>query len=164
MKDLVAFDLETNGFSASKHSVLSLSAQRMRVIKDELVIVPKSRYTRYYYATEAYNPEAIRVNGLDEDEIMRRRTEAHNLKKTPTTKFYTQLYLDDDYFELYAKDCILAAHNINFDNKFLLFHAPTKFCTQMSNTDIVKAPSKKSGHLYKWPSLKETAEYYEISV
>ncbi len=153
--NIVFFDLETNGLNAHT-SVLSFSG--IRAVLHGSTLEELARLNRYYYPIEPLNPDAVAVNGLTEDEITSQRDGAT----------YPRHFIDDlDVIKAFFEGMDLAvAHNIAFDIMFLPapITLPKKlFCTMKTNTDIVMAEFD-DGSPGKWPSLRETADYYEIDL
>lgn len=151
---LIIFDLETNGLS-DKHSVLSCSAIKYDIDPNTCELSELARFNRYYYPVEQFDPAAISVNGLTKEVITEKRG----------TATYPEHFKMDSDFEVFCNDTKrFAAHNISFDSRFVPFIAKQKkFCTMMTNTDIVAVYFMKSKRDWKWPKLSETAAYYSIS-
>jgi DNA polymerase-3 subunit epsilon len=155
--NVVFFDTETNGLKKTS-SVLSLSALRVQYdgfrdgyIKGNLF----DNYSHYYFRRpdDPYNEEAISVNGLTDNRIKELREGFHN----------PEHFEDDKSFESFCHCCThFVAHNIHFDRQFLSFPLKYTFCTMLANQPVLKLPLHGKGN--KWPSLKETAEYYKIDL
>lgn len=150
---LIIFDLETNGLS-DNHSVLSCSAIKYDIHPTTYELNELSRFNRYYYPVEQFDPVAISVNGLTKEVITEKRG----------TAIYPEHFHMDSDFEVFCSDTKrFAAHNISFDSRFVPFIAKQKkFCTMMTNTDIVAVYFMKKKRDWKWPKLSETAAYYGI--
>lgn len=156
-KNVVFFDFETNGFGGA--SVLSFSGIRSVTAEGGILKEESSRLNRYYYPIEPYNPSAVAINGLTEDEITRRRGDGT----------YPRHFCDDlDVIKgFFAGVDMAVAHNIAFDVTFLpatvVLNIPKKLCTMKANTYVVMAEFD-DGSPGKWPSLRETADYYGIEL
>jgi DNA polymerase-3 subunit epsilon len=151
---LIIFDLETNGLS-NNHSVLSCSAIKYDIDPNICELSELDRFDRYYYPVEEFDQAATSVNGLTKEVITEKRGNA----------IYPEHFKMDSDFEVFCSDTKrFAAHNISFDSRFIPFMAKhKKFCTMMTNTDIVAVYYMKSKRDWKWPKLSETAAYYNIS-
>lgn len=73
----------------------------------------------------------------------------------------------DDKKEFYnfAKDAeMMVSHNVKYDMKFFeKLNDKKRFCTMVSNVNITKLEFEYCGNtFYKFPKLKETAEFYNI--
>lgn len=144
MKNIIFFDIETNGLKES--SVLSLSALKVKYYNkiDKFIVI--DIFDRYYYRImgEAVNKKAIEINGLTDLKITQLRNKAE----------YPKYFKDDiDSFVFFCENSILfVAHNIDFDKSFLCLDFPYSFCTMKANYFIKK----------KWLTLAETVQYYHI--
>ena len=152
---VIIFDTETNGLENC--SVLSISAIKIDVDLKLNSYKEIGRFNRFYFRNEGekINAEAVAVNGLTDEEILRRRVES-DIK-------YSKYFEKDKDFVDFCKDTNhFVAHNISFDRKFIPFDLKTQFCTKESNIDILKIPGKFGK--YKWPRLNETAKFYGIEL
>jgi len=155
--NVVFWDTETNGLM-KYHSVLSISAIKCSFIIEDGKINSDiiERYERFYFRKpgEKIGKEAIAVNGLTDAIIKKRRGGAD----------YPENFCDDiDSFRLFCSDTKhFAGHNIFYDKQYINFWLPNTFCTMMSNNKIINL--KKSSGGLKFPSLKETAEFYKIEI
>ena len=132
---LAFIDFETNGFKGS--SVLSVA-----VIRED-----GETFNRYYYPTEDFNPDAIRVNGLTKEKITELRAGAN----------YAKHFIDDlDFVKFMVPVDRLVAHNIAFDYSFLpntvKKHINGVFCTMKANAKYFE-----NG---RWPKLAACAKLY----
>lgn len=153
-KKIVVFDTETNGLNDC--SVLSVSAIKILVDLELNSCKKIKKFNRFYFRNknEKINEEAIKINKLTDEKISFKRQ----------GKKYPEYFEKDNGFEKFCKDTeYFVAHNIDFDSKFLSFELKNKFCTQKSNINIVKKESGTEGK-YKYPSLMETAEFYNIKL
>jgi len=159
MKKVLFFDTETNGFQGS--SVLSFSGYIVGFEEDGKFKLLET-INRFYFPQEAYNENALAVNHLDEATVTEKRQDVT----------YRKHFLDDTELLEKIKECDkFVAHNARFDVSFLPFEVKQKdiFCTMLTNTDIVKIPNTRgfgrrgSWGGYKWPKLKETANYYKVT-
>ena len=145
---VVHVDVETNGFSRSDSSLLSVYAEKEC----------GEKYERFYFPVEEYNKKAIAVNGLDEDEVEKRRGDAT----------YPAHFKDDhaDLDEFLSGCTKFVAFNVSFDFKWMpqdyQDSSPKLYCTMKNCKDMVGALNVK-GHK-KNPNLKEAAEYFHIKV
>lgn len=154
------FDTETNGLSFLD-SVLSFSAYLVKFTKvgEDIKVKIEEKIDRYYMPQGEFNPEAIAVNGLYEDKIMKNRGDDCK---------YPIHFKDDNYIlELCERADKFVAHNINFDCRYMPIEISKsdRFCTMLTNTDVVKIVKYKSktGKLcYKWPKLSECVKHYNI--
>ena len=161
MKDrtFIVFDFETNGFFP-KASALSLSAQKIRIIsKNSYEVIEK--IDRYYYPKEdeAYQEEAIKVNGLDKPTVD---------KKRGLDCEYPREFKQDSYFYRMCKGCnSYIGHNLEYDLKGVLWLKPSEiniFDTMMDNVDVVKKPNQNGYSGYGWPKLIETVNHYNLPI
>lgn len=153
MREIIIFDLETNGIRDC--SVLSISAIKLEVDIENLNVREIGKFDRYYYRNpgEKINFGAIRVNGLTDENISILRKDRNYSK-----------YFEEDYdFEDFCDGVKhFVAHNISFDSQFLKIPYMRKFCTMNENVENLKIEGKYGK--YKWPKLNETAKYYGIEV
>lgn len=150
--NIIVFDVETNGLS-KEYSVLSCSAIKYQFDPNAYEMKEVDRFDRYYYPLEEFNPSATAVNGLTRTVIDERRADAS----------YSRNFNDDHAFEDFCKGVNrFIAHNISFDCKFVSLPGKVKFCTMITNTDIVAASMHPRKNEWKWPTLSETATYYGI--
>jgi len=152
---VIIFDTETNGLENC--SVLSISAIKIDVDLKLNSYKEIGRFNRFYFRNEGekINAEAVAVNGLTDEEILRRRTESG-------MKYSKYFEKDRDFIDFCKGIEHFVAHNISFDRKFIPFDLKTQFCTKESNIDILKIPGKFGK--YKWPRLNETAKFYGIEL
>lgn len=148
---MIIFDTETNGFKGS--SVLSISAIRVDFNHANQTFSKVAEYDRYYFRSpgEQANFHAIRVNGLSDNVIDKKRSMAN----------YPLHFSDDipSFKEFCGTSALFVAHNIQFDQHFIPFKLPNTFCTMRTNTGIVNA-----GWTGKWPKLSEAANHYAINI
>lgn len=152
---VIIFDTETNGLENC--SVLSISAIKIDVDLKLNSYKEIGRFNRFYFRNEGekINAEAVAVNGLTDEEILRRRTESG-------MKYSKYFEKDRDFIDFCKGIEHFVAHNISFDRKFIPFDLKTQFCTKESNIDILRIPGKFGK--YKWPRLNETAKFYGIEL
>ena len=153
-KNVIVFDTETNGFNDC--SVLSISAVKLKIDLENKEIEKIGKFDRYYFRkqNEEINKEAIKINGLTDEEITKKR----NGEK------YSKYFLEDkDFIDFCRGIKHFVAHNISFDSKFMPFELENQFCTKETNIEICKLPSGFNGK-YKWPRLSEAAEFYKIEM
>lgn len=149
-KSIIIFDLETNGLKGA--SVLSISAVKANYRAETDSFDIDESYNRFYFRNkgEALNHKALEINGLTDEVIKERRNKAD----------YPERFIEDiNSFKQFCKGSALyIAHNISFDSAFIPFIQSSShtFCTMLNNTFI-----NKTG---KWPTLKATAQYYNIPV
>jgi DNA polymerase-3 subunit epsilon len=162
-RPLVVFDLETNGLS-NRSSVLSCSAFKFSIRSstpaegtagfsinpDNPFVFPEAGplqltrvFERYYFSREPENMGAIRVNGLSEEVIRRRRG----------NEDWPAYFSDDQEFLDFLGDAgLFVAHNIDFDAQFVPFlYDKPLVCTMKSNS------------IGKYPKLAELARRFKIS-
>lgn len=152
---VIIFDTETNGLENC--SVLSISAIKIDIDLKLNSYKEIGRFNRFYFRNknEEINEDAIAINGLSDEEILKRRTNS-NAK-------YSKYFIKDKDFVNFCKDTKhFVAHNISFDRKFIPFDLKNQFCTKESNIDILKIPGKFGK--YKWPRLNEAAKFYGIEL
>lgn len=149
-KPYIVFDTETNGFEPEKHSVLSVAAIKYKSIDEPIEI---ERFQRFYFPIEPYEPKAIKINNLSEEVIKRNRHERYPLH-----------FVDDSSFQNFCSGIEnYVGHNVQFDIKFIPFLKEVNtFDTMMLNKDIVKSEWNEFRKDWKWPTLQETARYYEL--
>ena len=147
---ITIFDLETNGFKGS--SVLSISALEIKYLETMNKFGIVNVYSRFYFPNEGekIKDSALKIHGLDEARIkeLRDGVDYPNYFKNDIESFLT-----------FSKNSsIYVAHNIKFDSSFIPFSGKDieLFCTMENNIFI-----NRSG---KWPTLEETAKYYEIKL
>jgi len=153
--NVIFWDTETNGLQ-KQHSVLSISAIKADIEINENKINSQitDRYERFYFRkpNEKIGIEAINVNGLTDDVIKIERNNAN---------YPEYFYNDINSFHLFCSDTKhFVGHNISFDKKYINFGLKHIFCTMKTNTYIIKL--KNANGKIKFPSLNETAHFYEI--
>lgn len=153
--NIIVLDIETNGLH-SEYSVLSCSAIKYDVNLRDCTMIELGRFDRYYYPAEPFESKAIAINGLTKEEISRRRG----------SSIYSMLFANDRDFEKFCSNVHgFVCHNVDFEARFVRQMSKRRsFCTMKSNTNIVKTAFLEWKKEYKWPTLKETADYYGISV
>ena len=153
--NVIIFDTETNGLENC--SVLSISAIKIDIDLKLNSYKEIGKFNRFYFRNEGeeINAEAVAVNGLTDEEILRRRVELG-------IKYSKYFEKDRDFIEFCKDTNHFVAHNISFDRKFIPFELKNQFCTKESNIDILKIPGKFEK--YKWPRLNETAKFYGIEL
>lgn len=149
----IVFDVETNGLE-KEYSVLSCSAIKYHIDLETYETSAIDRFDRFYFPVEEFNYSAIYINGLTRDVITQRREEGK----------YPEHFRTDSDFETFCSDTKrFVAHNISFDMQFIPFmEGKKKFCTMMTNMDIVCAYFLEWKNQWKWPKLSETAIHYGI--
>ncbi len=149
--NVAVVDLETNGLD-TEDSVLSISLIAERIETPPLRIVETKRINRYYYPVERFRASAIAYNGLSEREISNRRRYAS----------YPRHFREDrEMAEILSEFDCLISHNASFDIGFLGdFYSGNYFCTMRSNIRRVRRQRRVGS--FKYPSLTETAQKYEI--
>ena len=145
MKDFIIFDLETNGLQGS--SVLSISALRIKLIRDWNRLLPVNSFNRFYFIKpgEGINTQALKVHRLTE-EILRKHRQCVD---------YPEYFIEDlPIFLDFVKGCDLAVgHGIEFDLSFIPNSTFKKFfCTMKANTPRGQ----------KWPKLSQVAERFGV--
>lgn len=153
IKKIIFFDVETNGLKGT--SVLSMSAMKMSFNTENLEMYKLGEFNRFYYRDkgELLNEEAIKVNGLTDEEITRRRSESELI--------YPLTFKEDiNSFIEFCDSCEhYVAHNIRFDRDFIPFKLNYQFDTMIENIDIVRIMSLRG---FKWPKLLECAKFYNV--
>ena len=133
-KNIIFFDVETNGFQGS--SVLSMSAIKVNYNFGKSEWLKVSEFNRFYFREEdeEMNEGAINVNGLTDEVIaLERKKLKDKIGDYPLT-----FKKDMDNFFLFCQDTDhFVAHNINFDRSFVDFSLKNQFDTMMENIDIV---------------------------
>lgn len=158
-KTVIVLDLETNGLKKEK-SVLAVGAIKYIVGADKS-LTEKERFVRYYFAREREDPNAIIVNGLTKKKIEELRGE-----NCPYPKYF---YEDFSTFTDFCSDCL---HYVIFNAKFdMQFIKPAEdsaendwhiFDVMTENTNILCLKRREGDTDYKFPSLKETLDFYGI--
>lgn len=153
--NIIVLDIETNGLS-SRFSVLSCSAIKLNVSLLNCTFNELDRFDRYYYPIEPFEAKAIAINGLTKEEISRRRGGAT----------YPMHFTHDKDFDRFCGDVHgFVCHNTDFESRFVAQMGQCrKFCTMKTNTGVVKTRYLSWKEDYKWPTLEETAQHYEIHV
>lgn len=152
---VIIFDTETNGLNDC--SVLSISAIKIDVDLKINSYKEIERFDRFYFRNEGeeINADAIAINGLSDEEILKSRTDSN-------AKYSKYFEKDKDFIEFCKDTKHFVAHNISFDRKFIPFELEHQFCTKESNVEILKIPGKNGK--YKWPRLNEAAKFYGIEL
>lgn len=155
MTKIIFFDVETNG-KEKGCSVLSISAIKCQFNGKEVIEVEKP-FIRYYYRKpgEKIDQKALEINGLNDKEI--------ELKRKDST-YELFFFMDEESFHDYCRGVNhFVGHNIDFDEKYINnFKLKYTFCTMRENTNIIQIKNEKGKN--KWPTLEETAKYYEIEL
>lgn len=154
-KKIIFFDVETNGFKGT--SVLSISAMKILFNTETLEMIKLGEFDRFYFRNdgEEINLGAIKINGLTDEEIEKRRSQS--IEKYPRT------FIEDiDNFKDFCENAEhFVAHNIKFDRDFIPFILKYQFDTMLENIDIVRI---YGDYGYKWPKLMECADHYNIKI
>lgn len=163
---ILFMDCETNGLYADECSVLSVSAIKVLFeVHTQKILEEISRFERFYYLpkNEKINWRAIDVNGLTPEVLDEKRKNVS----------YSKTFKKDSDWRKYISDVdLFVSHNIEFDSSFLI---PKKilndkkkkfFCTMESNIYEIKIEFDYCSPYgdYKYPSLFETANYYNIDI
>lgn len=157
IKKVIFFDVETNGVTPL-NSVLSISAMKVTFDTESNKMIKLDEFDRFYFRNEGEQPnlDALKVNGLYDEEIERRRAMS-SIKYPKTFKE------DIDNFYIFCDNAEhFVAHNIRFDRQFIPFNLKYQFDTMIENIEIVKVPNLTGFSKYKWPKLMECANYYNI--
>lgn len=153
---LIFFDVETNGFKGS--SVLSISAMRIVYNINSQELIKTGEYNRFYFRREGepISQGAIDVNGLNDEEIERRRSLSEEI--------YPMTFDEDidSFIEFCSGAKHYIAHNIRFDRDFLPFVLENQFDTMLENQYVVNIEDEYGR--VKWPKLMECAKYYNIKL
>ena len=156
-KNIIFFDVETNGFKGS--SVLSMSAIKVNYDFEKSEWSKVSEFNRFYFREEdeEMNEGAINVNGLTDEVIaLERKKLKDKIGEYPLT-----FKSDMDNFFMFCQDTDhFVAHNISFDRSFVDFSLKNQFDTMKENIDILKIENNCGN--YKWPKLIECAKYYKV--
>ena len=129
-RNIIFFDVETNGFQGS--SVLSMSAIKVNY-NSEKSEIEKERWTkleefnRFYFRNdgEELNKGAINVNGLTDDVIL---SERKNIIQSTGIEYPLTFKEDMDNFFMFCQDTNhFVAHNIKFDRSFIEFPLINQF-------------------------------------
>ena len=156
-KNIIFFDVETNGFKGS--SVLSMSAIKVNYDFEKSEWSKVSEFNRFYFREEdeEMNEDAINVNGLTDEVIaLERKKLKDKIGEYPLT-----FKSDMDNFFMFCQDTDhFVAHNISFDRSFVDFSLKNQFDTMKENIDILKIENNCGN--YKWPKLIECAKYYKV--
>ena len=146
---VIVFDTETNGLNDC--SVLSISAIKLEVEGEKVKEIGK--FERYYFPEpgEKYDKEAIKVNGLTEEVLIKNKN-ANEPKYFKGDKEFIDFCKDTKHY---------VAHSIAFDKKFLPFEIENEFCTKQigKKTMVVDEQTKNE---YRWPRLSHAAKYYNV--
>ena len=62
----IIIDFETNGLRPKVDDILSISAEKVRILADKTIEVLET-YNRFYFCSTDYNPRATAVNGFHGD-------------------------------------------------------------------------------------------------
>ena len=134
-KNIIFFDVETNGFKGS--SVLSMSAIKVNYDFEKSEWSKVSEFNRFYFREEdeEMNEGAINVNGLTDEVIaLERKKLKDKIGEYPLT-----FKSDMDNFFMFCQDTDhFVAHNISFDRSFVDFSLKNQFDTMKENIDILK--------------------------
>ena len=149
------FDVETNGLHPGRFSVLSFSALQVQTWRSngQRHFKVQQEFDRYYYPQEPYNYHAIKVNGLTQKVITRKRSR--------TGGDYPLHFAQDMEVPVFCRQVELAVcHNTPFDTKFLQqahnYEFPSTFCTMRTFTSYCAIPHHHFG--IKWPKLEEAVQ------
>ena len=156
-KNIIFFDVETNGFKGS--SVLSMSAIKVNYDFEKSEWSKVSEFNRFYFREEdeEMNEDAINVNGLTDEVIAFERKKL----KDKIGEYPLTFKSDMDNFFMFCQDTDhFVAHNISFDRSFVDFSLKNQFDTMKENIDILKIENNCGN--YKWPKLIECAKYYKV--
>lgn len=156
-KNIIFFDVETNGFKGS--SVLSMSAIKVNYDFEKSEWSKVSEFNRFYFREEdeEMNEDAINVNGLTDEVIAFERKKL----KDKIGDYPLTFKSDMDNFFMFCQDTDhFVAHNISFDRSFVDFSLKNQFDTMKENIDILKIENNCGN--YKWPKLIECAKYYKV--
>lgn len=150
---LIVLDVETNGLDAWK-SVLSCAAIKYLIQPNSFTMQEIDRFYRFYYPIEEYSAEALAIHHLSGQIITEKRGNVH----------YAGHFREDSDFDAFCMDTRhFVAHNSEFEKKFVpQMKNKNHFCTMKSNAGIIQLYFIPSRNSYKFPTLRETAQYYQI--
>jgi DNA polymerase-3 subunit epsilon len=154
-RNVIFWDTETNGLK-KHHSVLSISAIKYAFSIDNNNIESNiiEQYERFYFRKpdEEIGEEAIMVNGLTDEIICKQRNNAD----------YPENFCNDiNSFHSFCMDTRhFVGHNIFYDIQYIDFWLPNIFCTMRSNIKTIGL--RRANGQIKFPSLGETAEFYNV--
>lgn len=167
--NLVSFDTETNGLVPKRYSpgmklpsVLSLSAWKVKIVgKDSYIVLDK--YNRFYFPTEEYNPDAIKVNGLTKEAVIEKRKGFDYPEHfSDDLNAFSEFCVDTDLFvghNAVTFDCVLVPC-IDWPKKKV-------YDTKSENEGVVPTDWMDNGYYtpkWRWPNLSEAVEFYKIPV
>lgn len=156
---VIFFDVETNGINPNS-SVLSISALKASYNIETNEMKKIDVFDRFYFRNDGENPnyDALRVNGLYDEEIEARRNES--------LISYPKTFKEDvqNFYQFCDGAKHFIAHNIRFDRQFIPFKLEYQFDTMLENINIVKVPNTNRHSGYKWPKLLECAKFYNIKL
>jgi len=154
--NVIFWDTETNGLDKN-NSVLSISAIKcsFNITGENIESSIITQYERFYFRKpgEELGKRAIAINGLTDEEIAKRRN-GDNYPKyfyEDISTFRYSFCNDTRHF---------VGHNIYYDKQYIDFWLPNIFCTMRTDTFIIGL--KRKNGKPKFPSLEETAEFYDI--
>lgn len=157
-KRILFFDTETSGLDPETNVILQLSyiivdGNTWNIVKEDNFYFP--------YPEEEWRvtQKSIEVNHITREFLSTKKLTTY---KEALTLFFADLYT-----------CQLAvAHNANFDFKYIEATAikekvqrhtwPTICCTMTETVDLCKIPFYNGARGYKWPKLKELAEFLNV--
>jgi DNA polymerase III epsilon subunit-like protein len=148
---VIFIDFETNGFSAMKNSALSVYA-----------LSEDGRSMERFYLIEEgeeYNKKAEEVHGLTESVLLEKRANVE----------YSEFCKDDsELAEFVGEHDLFVSYNVPFDWQWLPcgfadMYYMSSFCPMRFLTDYIRLPKKK-GNGYKFPNLREAAEFLGVEV
>ncbi len=146
---IAVVDFETNGLDYDR-SVVSCGILSFLCSPTSWIL--RYQATRYYLPREPVDPRACRIHGLSERVLRSLRSEIN----------YPDQFVDDTEIteQLHWADLVVS-HNAVFDGAHIAKHEQIDFfCTMRSNVSRLRR--KRKNDSYRFPSLSETASYYDI--
>ena len=156
----IYFDTETTGLRADGFLLNGVVypgkiCQLAYIMDEDGVLSPKN----FFFAVEAIDPDASRVNGLTVPLLL-------ELSSGAVFSDYA-----DEIWQDFASADVLVAHNLAFDERFMRtefqrlgmsFEVGDKgFCTMRRFAPVLKLPGR--GRFYKMPSLAEFATFEGVT-
>ncbi|MDY0063740.1 MAG: PolC-type DNA polymerase III [Bacilli bacterium] len=140
----VVYDLETTGLSSHFNEIIEIAAVK---VKNGIIVDDFSRYVK---PKRPITPYITNLTSITNDDV----------------RFADSIEIVMPTFYEFIKDCILVAHNANFDNSFLYHYLNVLgiYHGTFPTIDTLPLAKVKYGHKLKTFNLKAVAKFFDVDL